>query len=111
RMVAAGKQGYEADKEKIPGAQKELRNLVRLGFAVPMEGKIFYEKSLYEELIQDLLAGRNENERFTIAEARERTGLSRKYLIPVLNRLEADGWIKRVENDRQVLRVLEPECV
>ncbi|MGF1682267.1 selenocysteine-specific translation elongation factor [Photobacterium minamisatsumaniensis] len=111
RMIQAGKQGYEAEKEKIPGAQKELRNLVRLGFAVPMEGKIFYEKSLYEGLIKDLLTGYSESERFAIAAARERTGLSRKYLIPVLNRMEADGWIKRIENDRLVLRALEPECV
>lgn len=109
-MEQAGKQGYEADKEKIPGAQKELRNLVRLGFAVPMEGKIYYLASLYEELVHDLLQGYSEGERFAISEARERTGLSRKYMIPLLNRMEADGWIKRVENDRQVLKALQAEC-
>ncbi|PSW15501.1 selenocysteine-specific translation elongation factor [Photobacterium rosenbergii] len=109
-MEQAGKQGYEADKEKIPGAQKELRNLVRLGFAVPMEGKIYYLASLYEELVHDLLQGYSEGERFAISEARERTGLSRKYMIPLLNRMEADGWIKRVENDRQVLKAFETEC-
>ena len=110
-MEQAGKQGYEADKENIPGAQKELRNLVRLGFAVPMEGKIFYLASLYQELVHDLLQGRPEGERFAISEARERTGLSRKYMIPLLNRMETDGWIKRVDNDRQVLRALDTECV
>ncbi|WEM45292.1 selenocysteine-specific translation elongation factor (plasmid) [Photobacterium sp. DA100] len=110
-MEQAGKQGYEADKERIPGAQKELRNLVRLGFAVPMEGKIYYLASIYEGLVQDLLRHRQEGERFAISEARERTGLSRKYMIPLLNRMEADGWIKRVDNDRQVLKALETECV
>ncbi|WP_064609101.1 selenocysteine-specific translation elongation factor [Photobacterium sp. J15] len=106
-MSKAEKQGFEADKEKIPGAQKELRNLVRLGFAVPLEGKIYYEKNIYEQLVTDLIDGREMDERFTIADARERTGLSRKYMIPVLNRMESDGWIKRVENDRQVLRTFE----
>ncbi|MGR5146845.1 selenocysteine-specific translation elongation factor [Photobacterium alginatilyticum] len=107
RMSQAEKQGYEADKEKIPGAQKELRNLVRLGFAVPLEGKIYYEKALYDDLVNDIIEGREVNERFKISDARERTGLSRKYMIPVLNRMESDGWIKRVENDRQVLRAAE----
>ncbi|WP_299012852.1 selenocysteine-specific translation elongation factor [uncultured Photobacterium sp.] len=107
RMSQAEKQGYEAEKEKIPGAQKELRNLVRLGFAVPMEGKIYYEKSIYDSFVTDLIEGREIDERFTIADARERIGLSRKYMIPVLNRMESDGWIKRIENDRQVLRTIE----
>ncbi|MCW8328679.1 selenocysteine-specific translation elongation factor [Photobacterium sp. SDRW27] len=108
RMSQAEKQGYEADKEKIPGAQKELRNLVRLGFAVPLEGKIYYEKGLYDNLVNDIIEGLEVNERFKISDARDRTGLSRKYMIPVLNRMESDGWIKRIENDRQVLRALEP---
>lgn len=107
RMIQAEKQGYEADKEKIPGAQKELRNLVRLGFVVPLEGKIYYEKALYDDLVNDIIEGREVNELFKISDARDRTGLSRKYMIPVLNRMESDGWIKRVENDRQVLRAAE----
>ncbi|PSU35704.1 selenocysteine-specific translation elongation factor [Photobacterium lutimaris] len=110
-MDHAGQQGYEADKEKIPGAQKELRNLVRLGFAVPMEGKIYYLASVYQGLVHDLLQEQSVGDRFAISEARERTGLSRKYIIPLLNRMEADGWIKRVDNDRQVLKTLETECV
>ncbi|RWX55584.1 selenocysteine-specific translation elongation factor [Photobacterium chitinilyticum] len=107
RLTRAEKQGYEADKEKIPGAQKELRNLVRLGFVVPLEGKIYYEKGLYDELVNEIIEGREVNERFKISDARDRTGLSRKYMIPVLNRMESDGWIKRVDNDRQVLRTPE----
>lgn len=107
RMTQAEKQGYEADKEKIPGAQKELRNLVRLGFVVPLEGKIYYEKGLYDDLVSEIIEGREVNERFKISDARDRTGLSRKYMIPVLNRMESDGWIKRVDNDRQVLRAPE----
>ncbi|MGF1734948.1 selenocysteine-specific translation elongation factor [Photobacterium satsumensis] len=110
-MEQAGKQGYEADKEKIPGAQKELRNLVRLGFAVPMEGKIYYLAPVYQDLVHDLLQGQSVGDRFAISEARERTGLSRKYMIPLLNRMEVEGWIKRVDNDREVLKALETECV
>ncbi|MGF1869263.1 selenocysteine-specific translation elongation factor [Photobacterium indicum] len=105
KMVEAQKQGFEAEKEKLPGAQKELRNLVRLGFAVPLEGKIYYEKTLYDSLVTGIIQGRQIDDRFDIAEARECAGLSRKYMIPVLNRMESDGWIKRDNNVRQVLRL------
>ncbi|MDO6542149.1 selenocysteine-specific translation elongation factor [Photobacterium sanguinicancri] len=107
KMNQAGKQGYEAEKEKIPGAQKELRNLVRLGFAVPLEGKIYYEKNLYMQLVTEMIEGLVLDARFTISDAKDRTGLSRKYMIPLLNRMEHDGWIKRIENDRQVIKTLE----
>ncbi len=106
RMSKAGKQGFEAGKEKIPGAQKELRNLVRLGFAVPLENKIYYEKKIYEQLVTELIYDYKINACFSIADAKERTGLSRKYIIPILNRMETDGWIKRLENVRQVIRRL-----
>ncbi|OAN13206.1 selenocysteine-specific translation elongation factor [Photobacterium jeanii] len=111
RMSQAGKQGYEAEKEKIPGAQKELRNLVRQGFAVPLEGKIYYEKALYEQLVADVMTGWAVDEKFGISDAKDRTGLSRKYMIPLLNRMESDGWIKRVDNDRQVLKAYAPSPV
>ncbi|MNY81206.1 Elongation factor SelB, winged helix [compost metagenome] len=36
------------------------------------------------------------------------TGLSRKYAIPFCLRMEMDGWLRREENDRRVLRL--PPC-
>ena len=38
----------------------------------------------------------------TIAAAKSRTGLSRKYVIPLLNRMESDGLVRRSGNDRIV---------
>ena len=104
RIRAAGKDGFEADKEKVPGAQKVLRNLVRLGFAVALEGKIYYAAELYEQLLHDILAGFAVGDKFDISIARERTGLSRKYMIPLLNKMEADRWVRRADNDRIVMK-------
>ncbi|MGY0217787.1 selenocysteine-specific translation elongation factor [Endozoicomonadaceae bacterium StTr2] len=105
RIRAAGKDGFEADKEKVVGGQKLLRNLTRLGFTVALEGKIFYATELYQELIQTILADLKAGERFGITLARERTGLSRKYIIPLLNKMELDRWVRRDDNDRIVLKV------
>ena len=105
RIRAAGKDGFEADKEKVPGAQKVLRNLVRLGFAVALEGKIYYAAEMYEQLLHDILAGFAVGDKFDISIARERTGLSRKYMIPLLNKMEADRWVRRADNDRIVMKM------
>jgi len=39
-------------------------------------------------------------EKITIADARDATELSRKYLIPLLNRIETDGLVKRIGDFR-----------
>lgn len=105
RIRAAGKDGLEADKEKIPGAQKLLRNLVRLGFVIALEGRIYYSAELYQQLLATILDGLAVGERFTINLARERTGLSRKYIIPLLNKMELDRWVRRDDTDRIVIKL------
>ncbi len=107
RIRSAGKEGFQADREKLPGAQKLLRDLVRLGFATALEGKIYYTTELYNQLVQDILAGYSVGDRFDIGQARERTGLSRKYMIPLLNKMETDRWVRRMDNERVVMKCPE----
>ena len=38
----------------------------------------------------------------TIAQTKERSGLSRKFVIPLLNRMERDGFVKRSGDERTV---------
>ena len=71
---------------------------------VALEGKIYYDAELYQSLIDAILSGLAEGDRFTIPEARERTELSRKYMIPLLNKMELDRWVRRDENDRIVMK-------
>ena len=104
RIRDAGKEGFDPGKEKIPGAQKELRNIARSGLAVPLENGIYYSNETYGGVVSEILDGRKEGDRFTIPEVRERTSLSRKYSIPVLNRMEQDGYVKRDGDLRLVLR-------
>ncbi|UCF97035.1 MAG: selenocysteine-specific translation elongation factor [Spirochaetaceae bacterium] len=92
--------GLELSKLKIAGARKELRNLVRAGLAVALEGDIYYEKEIYLGLARSCLAGQAVGGTLTIAEAKTRTQLSRKYIIPLLNRMEKDGLVKRSGDER-----------
>ena len=99
----AGRAGFDSNRTGIAGAQKELKTLVRLRLVVPLEGGICYERAVYDTLASEVLAGRQEGDRFSIPEAKERTGLSRKYMIPLLNRMEKDGMLKRDGDVRAVL--------
>jgi selenocysteine-specific elongation factor len=99
----AGKAGFESTHSGIEGAQKELKTLIRLSLVVPLEVGICYARPVFDELAARVLAGRPKAERFSIPEAKERTGLSRKYIIPLLNRMEKDGLLKRDGDARVVL--------
>ncbi len=70
---------------------------------MPLEDGIFYAKETYDLLAGELLAGRTSGDRFSVPEAKERTGLSRKYTLPLLNRMEKDGLLRR-EQDARVVR-------
>lgn len=104
-LIAGGSRGLEPDKLLISGAKKELRNLVRVGLAVRLDGEIYYEKQCYLDLVNTCLADLKIGGILTIAETKERTGLSRKYVIPLLNRMENDKFVKRSGNDRIVISI------
>ncbi|MGN5073786.1 selenocysteine-specific translation elongation factor [Aeromonas veronii] len=124
-----GKEGYEPGKlgpggveldpfitRKLPAAlqqglqqkgalQKQLRNLARLKYLVQLDGPIYYDAELYNQMVAALLAGQQVGDLIDMASLKEITGLSRKYAIPFCLRMEMDGWVRREENERRVLRL------
>lgn len=99
-----GSQGYDASKSSIAGVRRLLRALTERQLIVPTEDNLFFSRETYEDIVRSILIGRNVKDIFNVADAREATGLARKQLIPLFNRLEKDGWVKRVGNDREVCR-------
>lgn len=71
---------------------------------VPLESTLFMETKAYLTLVRRILSGRSVGDKLTIEEAKRATGLSRKYILPLLNRMERDGWVKRRGADRLILR-------
>ncbi|MGU5652396.1 selenocysteine-specific translation elongation factor [Aeromonas allosaccharophila] len=124
-----GKEGYEPGKlgpggveldpfitRKLPAAlqqgllqkgalQKQLRNLARLKYLVQLDGPIYYDAALYNQMVAAVLAGQKVGDLIDMASLKEITGLSRKYAIPFCLRMEMDGWVRREENERRVLRL------
>jgi selenocysteine-specific elongation factor len=100
----AGGEGLEPKRLKIAGAQKEMATLARSGLAVSLDGAIYYAADTYRSLVAAILAGRTAGSLLELAAAKQASGLSRKYLIPLLNRMELDGWVKREGDARRVTR-------
>lgn len=124
-----GKEGYEPGKlgpggveldpfitRKLPAVlqqgllqkgalQKQLRNLARLKYLVQLDGPIYYDAALYNQMVAAVLAGQQVGDLIDMASFKEITGLSRKYAIPFCLRMEMDGWVRREENERRVLRL------
>ena len=105
----AGKTGLDLKTVSIPGAKNELRTLTRAELIVPVSENIFYTKETYREVSASILKGLSPGARFDIALAKDRTGLSRKYIIPLLNKMEEHGLVAREDNLRRVLKTELPE--
>ena len=101
--LKAGFDGIEIDKVPQPQARKDARDLVKLGKLVVLENFLHYHRDVYEKAVASILKGKKTGDVITIADARTASGLSRKYVLPLLNLLEKTGKVKRKENDRIVL--------
>jgi selenocysteine-specific elongation factor len=84
--------------------RKDMDSLCSLGLAIPLDRNLFIHRDTYMELAAQTLKGKKPGDRIEIGEAKERTGFSRKFVLPFLNRLERDGYVKRSGEFRIVLR-------
>ncbi len=95
KLELAGKAGLEPGKSATQQEAKTLKSLCSAGLAVPLDGGIFLSKKTYDECVALVLKGKKEGDSFSVPEAKDQTGMSRKYIIPLLNRMEDHGFVKR----------------
>ncbi len=104
----AQKEGLDGRDLRFGGGAEGMARLAGLGLAVALDGDggpIYLSRETYRELRGALLGGLAPGDRFSLAQAKERSALSRKYLLPLLRRLEKDGLLRRREEDREVVRL------
>lgn len=92
--------GIELDKVKDDIQKKEIGDLIKLNFLVSLDGNIIYHKQVYEDMKKSILDLFDSRDKITIPEAKDAVNLSRKYIIPLLNRIENDGQLKRLGDFR-----------
>ncbi len=93
-------EGIELDKVKDDIQKKEIGDLIKLNFLVSLDGNIIYHKQVYDEMKKSILALFDSRDKITVPEAKDSVNLSRKYIIPLLNRIENEGLIKRLGDFR-----------
>jgi len=92
--------GIELTKEKNENLKQEIKDLLKLNFLVSLDGNIIYHQKIYTQLKEKILQLFESNEKITVPQAKDAVNLSRKYIIPLLNRIESDGEIKRLGDFR-----------
>ncbi len=92
--------GIELDKLKDDIQKKEIGDLIKLNFLVSLDGNILYHKEIYEEMKKSILELFDTRDKVTVSEAKDAVNLSRKYIIPLLNRIENEGLLKRLGDFR-----------
>jgi selenocysteine-specific elongation factor len=101
RLVAALMEAPFAPPEpETLGADRGLvRTLVREGTLVDLDGIVFVAAALDEAraLVQAALRTRDS---LTVADVRDLLGSTRKYVVPILTRLDAEGVTRRRGDDR-----------
>jgi selenocysteine-specific elongation factor len=94
--------GLQLKEIPEPGARSELRNLARMEKVVALEGDIYFSRESFDALARVILEGLDAGTSFSIPEAKEKTGLTRRYMIPFLNKMEEKGLVKRDGDSRVV---------
>ncbi|MBV5338579.1 MAG: selenocysteine-specific translation elongation factor [Deltaproteobacteria bacterium] len=84
-------------------ARDNIAILIRNGDAVRISSDLFYASEVLNGLREKLILHLREKEEITPSEYRELTGLSRKFLIPLLEHFDSEKITIRV-GDRRVLR-------
>ena len=99
----AGDKGVDVSKLNVPQCKTQVRDLVKMGLLICIEDYLYYHKDVFDEVVKKILEGYKQGDRISIADAKDATGLSRKYIIPILNIIEKMKILKRDGNDRIVL--------
>jgi selenocysteine-specific elongation factor len=104
RLERAGEVGLDLASESVPGIKRDLAALCRAGLATSLDGRLHVAPRVYAKFVDSILGPRGPGSTLALGEAKAATGLSRKWIIPLLNRMENDGYLRRVGDEREVLR-------
>ena len=104
KLKKEGLNGLEERTIKsFPNGIKDIKVLSALKLAIYLEEGIYYHVDIYNKVKNLILKGSKSKDIITIAFVKEKTGLSRKYVIPLLNVLEREKLLKRQGSDRVVI--------
>ncbi len=87
----------------LSNSSETVERLSRMGLVVVLDHWLVLERSAYDRLVQSLTLGAKSGDTLTLEEAKGRTGLSRRYILDILKRLEENGIMER-KGDLRIFR-------
>jgi selenocysteine-specific elongation factor len=88
----------------LPGSETVIRYLYQQGLAVELPDGLLFERQYYEKAKDKVIGFLEKNGAITIQQVRDLLGFSRKYIIPLLNKLEEEGIIRRRGEERILIK-------
>jgi selenocysteine-specific elongation factor len=89
--------------EQYQNSQEIIRYLIKDDIIVKLDEGILMDKKMFNESKEQIVSFIKGSSSITINEARDILGMSRKYIIPFLERLDKEGITVRKENKRYLL--------
>ncbi len=86
--------------ELFPDSKEVLRYLLQENLIVKLDEGILLDQESFQGMKERVIAYLKANQSISIEQARDLLGMSRKYLIPFLERMDQDGITLRKENKR-----------
>jgi selenocysteine-specific elongation factor len=90
-------------KKKIENVTKITYLLVRQGKVIKVTDDYFVHREKWDELKSKIRELKASQKTFSVAEFKERFGVSRKYAIPLLELLDREGVTRRIGNERIII--------
>ena len=99
-----GRDGLELNKVELGKDKKWLRQLTHSKFITAIDENIYFDMGVYLDLVKTIIGDKGAKDTTSIQEIKQLTNLSRKYAIPLANRMEKDGWMRREDEVRVILK-------
>ncbi len=90
KIKETGSSGFDFRSEKNRFNLEIIHALERSGFITVLENKIAFDYENYKALVRNILNGKKEKQ-IAIQDIKSSTGLSRKYIIPLLDKMKKNG--------------------
>ncbi len=79
--------------------------LLQNAHIIIVESSYIYLTETYLQMVSLVLKDKKIGTQFSIGEAKEYLPLSRKYMLPLLNQMSSDGYLKRIGDKREVIKL------
>lgn len=105
-IVNASIDGVSTRDIKNPGMVNCFYEIRRMKLAYSLDDDLYFTEDSFFGIIKNAFAGKSTGDCLTIQDIRGNTGLSRRYIISLLNYLEENEYIVREVGDERIIKKL-----